>query len=178
MITPDTKDWTWVLDRPCPDCGFDTQAFAREDAGALFRADVEQWREILTGRRLLRDRPAEDTWSPLEYACHVRDLFRIGDERVRLMLEESDPRFPNWDQDSTAIDEDYASQDPARVLEALTLWGNRVAGRLDGVRGGQWARPGTRGDGARFDVESFARYLIHDPIHHLWDVTDRRASSL
>ena len=20
---PDTKDWTWVLDRPCPDCGFE-----------------------------------------------------------------------------------------------------------------------------------------------------------
>ena len=22
-IDPDTKDWTWVLDRPCPECGFD-----------------------------------------------------------------------------------------------------------------------------------------------------------
>ena len=21
-IEPDTKDWTWVLDRPCPECGF------------------------------------------------------------------------------------------------------------------------------------------------------------
>jgi hypothetical protein len=27
-IVPDTKDWTWVLRRPCPECGFDTQ-FAR-----------------------------------------------------------------------------------------------------------------------------------------------------
>jgi hypothetical protein len=23
-IIPDTKDWTWVLDRPCPECGLDT----------------------------------------------------------------------------------------------------------------------------------------------------------
>ena len=22
-VVPDTKDWTWVLDRPCPECGFD-----------------------------------------------------------------------------------------------------------------------------------------------------------
>lgn len=26
MITAETKDWTWVLDRPCPDCGFDPNA--------------------------------------------------------------------------------------------------------------------------------------------------------
>ena len=22
----DTKDWTWVLERPCPDCSFDAAA--------------------------------------------------------------------------------------------------------------------------------------------------------
>ena len=25
-ITPDTKDWTWVLERPCPECGFEALA--------------------------------------------------------------------------------------------------------------------------------------------------------
>ena len=25
-IIPDTKDWTWVLQRSCPECGFDTQS--------------------------------------------------------------------------------------------------------------------------------------------------------
>jgi hypothetical protein len=30
---------------------------------------------------------------------------------------------------------------------------------------------GARSDGAQFTVESFARYFIHDPIHHLYDVT-------
>jgi hypothetical protein len=29
-IVPDTRDWTWVLERPCPDCGLDAQAFARD----------------------------------------------------------------------------------------------------------------------------------------------------
>ena len=23
MITPDTKDWTWVLEQACPECGYD-----------------------------------------------------------------------------------------------------------------------------------------------------------
>jgi hypothetical protein len=33
----------------------------------------------------------------------------------------------------------------------------------------EWQRTGTRSDGVRFTVESFARYLIHDPVHHLDD---------
>jgi hypothetical protein len=31
-ILPDTKDWTWVLDRPCPECDY--------DAGASFTVDT------------------------------------------------------------------------------------------------------------------------------------------
>ncbi|PVY29285.1 hypothetical protein C7458_10631 [Williamsia muralis] len=27
-IVPDTKNWTWVLERPCPDCGFDPSEIA------------------------------------------------------------------------------------------------------------------------------------------------------
>ena len=50
-----------------------------------------------------RDRPAPDVWSPLEYACHVRDVHRVFAERVRLMLAEDDPLFDDWDQDAAAV---------------------------------------------------------------------------
>ena len=79
-IVPDTKDWTWVLQRPCPECGLDTQAFPRET----------------------------------------------------------------------------------------------IAVRFEGVSAGQWQRTGRRSDGAQFTVETFARYFIHDPVHHLYDVTSTR----
>jgi hypothetical protein len=42
------------------------------------------------------------------------------------------------------------------------------------VTGAQWQRTGSRSDGADFTVESFARYFIHDPVHHLYDVTGVR----
>ena len=29
-IEPDTKDWTWVLDEPCPECGFDAPGLDRD----------------------------------------------------------------------------------------------------------------------------------------------------
>jgi hypothetical protein len=38
------------------------------------------------------------------------------------------------------------------------------------VAGDQWQRTGDRSDGASFTVTSFARYLIHDPVHHVDDV--------
>ncbi len=48
--------------------------------------------------------------------------------------------------------------------------GEDLAARFERVSGDEWQRTGRRSDGASFTVESFARYLIHDPVHHLWDV--------
>jgi hypothetical protein len=42
---------------------------------------------------------------------------------------------------------------------------------IDEVGESQWHRGGQRSDGSQFTVESFLRYLIHDPVHHLWDVS-------
>jgi len=170
MITPDSKDWTWVLERPCPECGFDARAFDRELVGSMILANAAAWQRVLRGRAV-ELRPTDDVWSPLEYACHVRDVFRIYDERLRLMLTEDDPRYANWDQDATAVAENYFGQDPVVVAEELVARAARLADRFDRVTGDQWSRTATRSDGAAFTVESFARYLIHDPIHHLFDVS-------
>lgn len=170
-IVPDTKDWTWVLQRPCPECGFDTRGVAREEIPRLIRENAEAWQEVFTERGDLRERPRPDVWSPLEYGCHVRDVYRLYEYRLGLMLDEDDPTFPNWDQDATAVEEKYGEQDPARVVVELRLAAETLAASFARVQGEQWERTGTRGDGAEFTVDSFARYMVHDPIHHLHDVT-------
>jgi hypothetical protein len=169
-ITPDTKDWTWVLQRPCPECGFESASIDRSDVAPLTREVSSAWQEVLGSRSALDERPTDEVWSPLEYACHVRDVFRIYDERLQLMIDQDDPTFPNWDQDTTAIEDDYRSQDPTRVAEELTAAGERLAAGFEGLTDQQWTRTGLRSDGAHFDVDSFARYFIHDPVHHLHDV--------
>ena len=117
-ITPDTKDWTWVLDRPCDECGFDSSTVAVADIGRLVRDNASTWRRVLA-RPDVAIRPSDDRWSPLEYACHVRDVFRLYDERLSLMLAEDDPTFANWDQDVTAVEQRYDEQDPATVADEL-----------------------------------------------------------
>ena len=52
--------------------------------------------------------------------------------------------------------------------------GTRIADSFDAVTGEEWHRTGARSDGARFTVATFSRYFVHDPIHHLYDVTGRR----
>src|SRR6266566_2983682 len=122
-ITPDTKDWTWVLQRPCPECGFDTQGFPVEAVPGMIMANTAAWQAALDGASDARVRPEPSKWSAAE----------------------------------------------------LRQAAFAIAGRFEGVTGDQWQRTGARSDGARFTVETFARYFVHDPVHHLYDVTGQRA---
>ncbi len=169
-IVPDDKDWTWVLERPCPECGFDAATIDVQRVGEMIRDNAGAWVDVLRGDEgPLRARPAADRWSTLEYAAHVRDVFVLFHERLSSMLDTDDPLFANWDQDATAVESRYHLQDPHQVAVELRGAAEGLAGAFDRVEGAQWHRPGRRSDGASFTVESFARYLIHDPVHHLWD---------
>lgn len=170
-IVPDTKDWTWVLQKPCPECRFETQAVARDDLAGLVGQIAAAWPPALAAKGAnVGHRPQPACWSALEYACHVRDVFRKADERLELMLSADDPGFADWDQDATAVEDRYGDQGPAEVLGQLTAAADVVSRRLSTLSDEQWSRPGRRSDGARFTVESFARYVTHDPVHHLYDV--------
>ncbi len=133
-IEPDTKDWTWVLSEPCPECGFDPAAVAAADLADLIRENTRGWHGALDGPDAAV-RPVPTVWSPLEYACHVRDVHRLFAERLTLMLTHDDPQFANWDQDVTAIESRYAEQDPATVAVELVEAAAEVAADLRPRRG-------------------------------------------
>ena len=168
-IIPDTKNWTWVLERRCPDCGLDASTLDPRSVVGLLRTNAAEWVEVLQTPHV-RVRPDESTWSPLEYGCHVRDVFVLFRERLMCMLTEHSPVFANWDQDATATESAYNEQDPLVVSAELLAAAQALADAFETVQGDQWSRTGERSDGASFTVETFARYLIHDPVHHLWDV--------
>ena len=170
-IVPEDKDWTWVLQQACPDCGFDAPAFDPARTGAVVRWMGARWSDVLA-RPDVAVRPDPATWSALEYACHVRDVFRIFDGRLDRMLTEVDPLFQNWDQNATAIEERYNEQDPGTVAAELVAAADAIAARFDTVQGDAWERVGRRSDDKNFTVDTFARYFLHDPLHHLHDVGD------
>lgn len=169
---PDDKDWTWVLQRRCPECHLEARSITREDVAHRVRDSLLAWTAALA-RPDIRQRPAPRVWSPLEYGCHTHDVFRVFDQRLALMLDQDAPTFASWDQDAAALEHRYWEADPATLAREIADAGEKLALRFVGVRPDQWLRPGSRSDGARFTVESFAQYLLHDVAHHLWDIGSR-----
>jgi hypothetical protein len=95
---------------------------------------------------------------------------RIFGGRLQLMLTKDDPQFDNWDQDETALAGEYWAQDAKAVAAALESNAGTLADAFAQVEGDQWERPGRRSNGSVFTVDTFARYLLHDLAHHVWDV--------
>jgi DinB superfamily len=170
---PDIKDWTWVIHERCPECGFDATAVERGDVPALTRRFASLIADALA-RSDAGERPQPTVWSPLEYACHVRDVCHLFAQRLDLMLAADDPQFANWDQNVTALDQRYWMQDPEAVATELRQAADMIAHAFAAVDGKQWDRPGRRSNGSMFTVDTFARYFLHDLAHHAWDITASR----
>ena len=168
-IEPDTKDWTWVLTRPCAECGFLAADVDPAEIPATLRASTPRWTQALA-RPDAAVRPAPSPWSVLEYGAHTRDVHRIFGERLRLILEEDDPLFENWDQDATAVAERYDLQDPAVVATELAEAAEATAARFEAVPDDAWERPGRRSNGSGFTARTLGTYYVHDVVHHLHDV--------
>ena len=171
MIVPDAKNWTWVLERRCPDCGFDAStctfaavpALVRGERGAVGRAPRSAALSTLVGLTLLCGRRSS---TPVTCATSTRSS-TSGSPYV----DGGNPLYPNWDQDASAVADRYEEQEPAAVVTSLVAAAEAMAARLEGIGLDDQQRPGRRGDGALFTVDTIARYMLHDPIHHVWDVT-------
>lgn len=168
----DTSDWTWVLARPCPQCGFAAAAvgatdlpFVVTDAGQRFAAVLD--------RADVRRRPDPEVWSPLEYVCHVRDVCHVMTGRVEQILAGGGAtvQFSSWGQNAASVAEQYWRTDVAGLRAEVSSAFDEAATAFSRPRPEQWGWEGVRGDGARFTALSLGRYLAHELHHHLWDVS-------
>ena len=165
----DDKDWTWAIQQTCAECGYDPGAMRTPQLPDDLRQAATRWQLVLQRPGASR-RPGPRVWSPLEYAAHVRDVYLIMGDRAELMLTESEPTFPNWDQDATALEKRYWEADPASVAVDIGAAAERTGGVFAAVTPEQWERLGYRSNGAVFTVRTLGTYCLHDLIHHLHDV--------
>jgi len=161
---------------PCDECGFDYEALAPDDVPAALRAFAKRYRAPLSrflpgedGDSLLRQRPAPDTWSALEYAAHVRDVLDSYHRWIGLILDEERPVLEGPGPDDLAVERRYNEDDPAAVAEALAANANRLAATVEAVPADGWERVGLRRDEER-SVLLHARRAVHEGSHHLLDI--------
>lgn len=158
----------------CDECGYVYDGVATGDIAARLRALGPSFAAVLVhepSERLQR-RPLPNTWSALEYACHVRDVLRVQRERVELMLREHEPSFAPMGREELVESERYNDQDPERVAVELTDAADRLAGLFAGLDGAQLARTGHY----NWPVQRLrsaawvGRHTIHEGEHHRADV--------
>src|SRR3954465_9995603 len=143
--TPDAADWTWVLTRPCPDCGCDAAAIDPDDVPSILR-DAGQRYAVRLNRPDARTRPAGGVWSPLEYACHARDVCDVMRGRLEQILAGSGSlvRFADWDQDRAAVERQYWRSEPDVVAREVTDACQAAATAYALPAGTQWEWPALR----------------------------------
>src|SRR5699024_2344717 len=170
-VPPETKDWTWVLHERCPQCSLDAGVLTLSEIPMLFRSQVQVWPVVLL-RRNVAERPAPQVWSPLEYGAHTRDVLRLFQERLARMLAEDEPSLADWDPNEAALQGGYHDADPDTVAAEILTEAEKLATAVEAVPADAAERRGLRSDGAAFTVTTLMQYLVHDLVHHLWDVTE------
>lgn len=163
------------MTEPCEECRFgpasvDDVAGEIGVLGRKFAAPLGKFLPGEDGDALVRLRPAPDTWSPLEYACHVRDVLQVFHERTTAMVAEPGVQFGWWDHEAPAADGTYNAESPAEVAAAIDLAARSYHETLAGLTPDQRAATGERRPGEIFTVDSLAIYALHEARHHLLDI--------
>ncbi|MEV0977183.1 DinB family protein [Streptomyces sp. NPDC049915] len=148
----------------CAECGFEYD---------LSRAPSVP--QLALDAAVLRRRPAPQVWSPLEYACHVRDVLFVQRERALAALRSNTPVAEPMGRDERVEHDGYAEQQPADVARQLrdgALMFGHVLGRLSPAG---WDRTLVYSfpERAERSLRWLAVHTLHELRHHLLDV--RRA---
>ncbi|BCO38885.1 methyltransferase type 12 [Mycobacterium paraintracellulare] len=157
----------------CAGCGFAYDlrraASVRHDIRALAAEAVV----LLSNNKIdVRSRSRPDVWSPLEYACHLRDVLLVQRERVLAARRTNGHDCASMGRDERAEHDGYSEQDPAEVArqlaDAAALFSNVLARLSDD----DWDRtviyhyPETHERSLRW----VAVHTVHELLHHLLDI--------
>jgi hypothetical protein len=107
-----------------------------------------------------------DGWSVLETMCHLRDFERILAERIRLMVDQDNPRFALVDHLDLVTRNSYATQTLANAFAEYLEARRALIAYLDALPDSAWARTGTTGAGVPTNVAEMAINIgLHDIDH-------------
>src|SRR5260221_8731058 len=123
----------------CDQCGFAYDENTATTAAAAIRAGAAQPPAILADSPAglpARREPAR--WSPLEYACHVRDMLLVQRERLLAARRLDRPECQPMGRDARVALDGYAAQNPADVARQLGDAAQLFANDLDRLGGADW----------------------------------------
>lgn len=157
----------------CGECRFGFVLANAVRAGPEIVEGAARLSHLLTDSRTdVVERRSPPVWSPLEYACHLRDVLLVQRERVLLARRAERPSPPLMGREERVEHDGYADQRPedvARQLEDAALLFANVLARL-GLE--DWERR-VLYDGLEPPDRSLRWVALdtwHEAHHHLLDV--------
>jgi len=159
----------------CPECGLEFEAMPVDEIVPALRGFGRRYRAPLTrllpgeDESVLRTRPAPETWSALEYAAHVSDVFDRYAGWVARMLAEDTPALEGMALDELAVARAYNDLVPVEVVTELADRAGGLATTFEAVPDDGWPRTGVHGN-HEHSVAFLARHAVHEGSHHLLDI--------
>lgn len=163
----------------CAECGFVYEDLPADDIAGVVRHAAREIRERLgdafgqvDGLERLRTRPQPATWSALEYAGHVRDVFLTQHGRLYHGLVVDTPEFPPMHRDERVVLGAYNEEDPATTGTEVTMGADLFARLVTRLSTEQWARHCIYANPEPRERELIwvARHTAHEVLHHLGDI--------
>ncbi|MCM6777610.1 DinB family protein [Nocardia sp. CDC159] len=123
----------------------------------------------------LRRRTRPEVWSPLEYACHMRDVLLVQRERLLAARRSERPVVGHMGRDERVEHDGYAQQHPDDVARQLRDAALLFGGALDRLAPGDWERTlyfpfPDPADPTERSLRWLAVHTLHELRHHLLDI--------
>jgi len=157
----------------CEECGFEYDLSDAPAAGPAIVEGVGEFAGMLSNRAAnLRTRRQPQTWSPLEYGCHLRDVLLVQRERVLAARRIHRPSFDPMGRDERVEHDGYAEQDAGDVVRQLTDAAHLIANVLSRLGAEDWERSVMYNYPKQFErsLRWVAVHTMHEVRHHLLDI--------
>jgi hypothetical protein len=159
-------------DHVCPTCALSYGQLAVDSIPLRMRSvngEIRALVDTLDPDALTR-RPDEQTWSALEYLCHIRDVYVASTIRLYRARKENDPQIEPLFNDLRVLRFRYNDADAGGILHEMDA---TLEGLVDEMaRVSDWDCTFTRQPGERRTARWLVRQAFHEALHHLADMRD------
>lgn len=159
-------------DHACADCGVSYLSVGVSDAVRGIRAVPAEARgkalAVPADRRTRRPQPG--TWSVVEYACHLRDVYATYTIRLHRTRTEDRPVLEPMLNDLRVRRFRYNERDLLAVLDELAANAAGFCEEAERMPADGWDRTATRLPREHRTARWLVRQAMHEGVHHVRDI--------
>ena len=125
----------------CEKCGFSLdESRARQAGPEIVAGAIALAQQLNSPNHDFATRRDPDTWSPLEYACHLRDVLIVQRERILLGLRVDRPAPQMMGAEDRGYYDGYSEQNPSDVGRQMTEMARLLAHMMGRISDAEWGR--------------------------------------